>query len=758
MRRTSRGAVALLLILLGSLTLAATPAKTRHDAMRIQKVDGLPALANQVIVRYRKGATAGERQAARDLAAAGHVHAIGRPGLRLFCLHSQTKDVATLVQEMREQPGVLYAEPNYLVRTTATPNDSRFGELWGLQNTGQTIKGQAGTPGADISATDAWDVSTGSPSVVVGVVDTGIDFNHPDLAPNVWSAPAAFTVTIGGQSITCPKGSHGFNAVNNTCDPMDDHNHGSHVSGTIGAAGNDGVGVVGVNWTTSIMGLKFLSSSGNGSVSDAIDAVEFAIQAKQAFASTGGANVRVLSNSWGGGGFSQALLDQIKKANDNAMLFTAAAGNNNKNNDSTAFFPANYNAPNVVSVAATDNRDAKSSFSNYGASTVHLGAPGTAILSTVRNGGYSFFNGTSMATPHVSGAAALILSACTLDTAGLKATLLNNVDPTSSLSGITITGGRLNVDRAVRSCAGPFNVTASPSLRSIAPGTTATYTVTVGLNGGFTGTVDLGASGLPAGATASVDPPSVTGGGTASLTITTSSATPLGRSTVTITGTSGTLQDSTTVTLEVANPDFSIAGGPGERTVAPGASTTYTVNLGSVGGFSDAVALSAAGLPAGATASFNPSSVTAPGSSTLSVTTNTTTPEGTSPVTITGTASGITHSTTVTLHVVKPDFSLSVSPSSITVGRGFPALFYHLDVRSLKGFSGTVRSSVSGLPAGAAANGLNPVTISPDSPNAILLVWVPTSRTTPTGSFPLTFTATGGGVTHSATATLVVTP
>jgi hypothetical protein len=286
------------------------------------------------------------------------------------------------------------------------------------------------------------------------VIDTGVDYNHPDLAANIWSAPSAFSVTIGGQTITCPQGSHGFNAINNTCNPLDDNNHGTHVSGTIGAVGNNAQGVVGVNWVTRIMGLKFLSAAGSGTTVDAIDCIEFAIQAKAAFAASGAANVRVLSNSWGGGGFSQALLDQINKANTNDMLFVAAAGNNNSNNDVTPHYPSSYNAPNVVAVASTTNRDARSSFSNFGATSVDLGAPGSSILSTVRNGGYSSFSGTSMATPHVSGAAALVLSECSLNTADLKANILNNVDLISSMSGITVTGGRLNADKAIRACSG----------------------------------------------------------------------------------------------------------------------------------------------------------------------------------------------------------------------------------------------------------------------------------------------------------------
>lgn len=215
----------------------------------------------------------------------------------------------------------------------------------GLQNTGQTIQGVAGTPGADISAVSAWSISTGSRANVVAVVDTGIDYNHSDLAANIWSAPSSFTVTVGGTAVTCPAGSHGFNAITNTCDPFDDNQHGTHVSGTIGATGNNSLGVVGVNWIASIMGSKFLDSSGFGSTSNAINAIEFTIQAKNILGTA--ANVRVLSNSWGCVScFSQALLDEINRASTNDILFVAAAGNNSSNNDTTPFYPASYTAPN----------------------------------------------------------------------------------------------------------------------------------------------------------------------------------------------------------------------------------------------------------------------------------------------------------------------------------------------------------------------------------------------------------------------------
>jgi subtilase family serine protease len=246
---------------------------------------------------------------------------------------------------------------------------------------------------------------------------------------------------------------------------MDDHNHGTHVAGTIGAVGNNGVGVAGVNWVSSIMGLKFLSASGSGSIADAVLAMDFAIQVKTIFAGTGGANIRILSNSWGGGGFSQTFLDLVKEANDHNMLFIAAAGNSGISNDFIASYPASYVAPNVVAVAATTNTDTRASFSNYGVKSVHLGAPGANVLSTIRGGAYAFASGTSMATPHVSGAGALVLSHCPLNAADLKEALVQSVDPLASLATLTMSGGRLNVRRAIDSCSIP--PTAPTSLRAI---------------------------------------------------------------------------------------------------------------------------------------------------------------------------------------------------------------------------------------------------------------------------------------------------
>ncbi len=436
------------LLAVGLLPLAASPQAHAPGRQPPKAAKG------EVLVKFREVTTEKLHGLARahDLVRSQRLGGIGR----LYRFRSRSKSTEGLVREFTSRPDVLYAEPNFVVEAVQEPNDPRFAELWGLKNTGQAYGYPAGTAGADIGASAAWERSTGTADHVVAVIDTGMDYTHPDLQANVWSAPAAFSVTIAGSTVTCPAGSHGFNAITFACDPMDDNKHGTHVSGTIGAVGNNSEGVVGVNWTTRLMGIKFLDSGGTGYISDAVNAIEFAVQTKNAFAAA--ADVRVLSNSWGGGGFSQALLDEIKRADDNGMLFVAAAGNNGYDNDRSPFYPASYASPNVIAVAATDNNDALASFSNYGATSVQLGAPGVNILSTVLGGQYGYLSGTSMATPHVSGAAALVLSRCTLDTAGLKANLTEQVDLVLALNSITVSGGRLNVNQALRDCTAPVGI------------------------------------------------------------------------------------------------------------------------------------------------------------------------------------------------------------------------------------------------------------------------------------------------------------
>lgn len=390
--------------------------------------------ANEVIVKFVPGSSVSSASASLN---ATQTKPIG--GIGAYLIRSASLDTATLVNTLRQRADVVFAEPNYVVRAIRTPNDTLYGQLWGMQR---------------ISALAAWDVSTGSLNHLVGVVDTGIDYTHPDLAPNVWAAPAAFPVNLGGTAIVCPKGSRGFNAIRNTCDPMDDHYHGTHVSGTIGASGNNAQGVVGVSWTTQIIGAKFLDSSGSGYIADAVNAIDYLLQAKAYFGAA--ADVRVLSNSWGcspGWCFSQALLDEINLANSRGVLFVAAAGNDSNNNDLTPAYPASYRAPNVVAVAATESNDSLAGFSSYGATSVHLAAPGVGVLSTTLRGSFGTASGTSMAAPHVSGSAALILSACPgLNADALKTIILANVDIVPALAGKTATGGRLNVNKAIRSC------------------------------------------------------------------------------------------------------------------------------------------------------------------------------------------------------------------------------------------------------------------------------------------------------------------
>lgn len=447
-------------------------------------------------------------------------------GVGVYLLRSRTVAVPDLIDQLAIRSDVAYVEPNFVIQIDKTPNDPSFGLLYGLQK---------------ISAPSAWDISTGSAGITTAVIDTGIDYTHPDLAANVWSAPTAFTVKIGGMTITCAAGTHGFNAITKSCDPFDDNDHGTHVAGTIGAVGNNGLGVVGVNWNTSIMAAKFLDATGHGTIANAIDAIEFTIQAKLTVPN---ANVRVLSNSWSGGGFSQALLDEISSANANDMLFVAAAGNFSSNNDSVPRYPASYNAPNILAVAATDSNDNLATFSDYGSQSVHLGAPGVDIFSLKPGASYQYLSGTSMATPHVSGAAALILSVCNVNTAALKGTILNNVDPVPALAGITTTGGRLNVNQAIQSCDRDFTLTAASSQGHQHRGD-GVFTVTVTALNGFNGTVALSCGDYP---WCSIDPSAIVGSGTATLTV----APELdGTTEVNVTGTSGGITHTATVDVFV---------------------------------------------------------------------------------------------------------------------------------------------------------------------------------------------------------------
>ena len=351
---------------------------------------------------------------------------------------------------------VLYAEPNYIIEALVTPNDPSFGDLWGLHNTGQS----AGTVDADIDAPEAWDITTGSANVVVAVIDTGIDYNHEDLSANMFqNSDDCNSNGLDDDGNGFVDDCHGIDTFSDDSNPMDGGEHGTHVAGTIGAVGNNNLGVVGVNWNVRLMACRFLGPFG-GSTSDAIDCLEYVKLMKDR-----GVNIVATNNSWGPetcgeDGFSQALYDAIEAHLQRGILFIAAAGNGGPNsigddNDILPCYPANYYLPNVISVAATTRTDGLASYSNFGRRTVHLGAPGggttvgSGVLSTVPGNNYEEKSGTSMATPHVVGVAALLKAQdSSRDWKAIKNLILAGGNNNSNLSN-TVTQKRLNAHGAM---------------------------------------------------------------------------------------------------------------------------------------------------------------------------------------------------------------------------------------------------------------------------------------------------------------------
>ena len=371
--------------------------------------------------------------------------------IRAFVGSVPAGEQGPIIAALKRDPRVRYAEPNVSFGIDVLPNDPSVPQLWGLENGGQSVNGVAGLADADIDAGAAWDVTTGRASVTVGVIDTGVDYLHPDLAANIWINPGEDCPGCRNDGVDNDGNGyvddwHGWDFKNNDNDPFDDNGHGTHVAGTIGAAGDNGQGVAGVDWTVKIMPLKFLGADGTGDASDAVEAILYATSM----------GAVVTNNSWGGDAYSQALADAVASADAGGSLFVAAAGNSFANTDTSPNYPSGYSAPNIISVAATDQSDARAWFSNYGLRSVDLGAPGTNILSTKPGASYQYLDGTSMATPFVTGAAALARSAFPSATApGLKALLLRTVDANAALAGKTTTGGRLNAGNALACTTAP---------------------------------------------------------------------------------------------------------------------------------------------------------------------------------------------------------------------------------------------------------------------------------------------------------------
>ncbi|MGB1205680.1 MAG: S8 family serine peptidase [Chitinophagales bacterium] len=409
--------------------------------------------SKQLIVKFGKATTDLEKRSIQnELAASDLLHFRGIdaylwkvPEASQNVQGKNLKGVQEMVDYLNRLPQVEYAEPNYKYELLTTPNDPHLPQLWGMEN---------------IETENAWTIAVGSSDVVVGVIDTGIDWTHPDLVDNIWNnlgedadGDGHVLEYINGQWVFDPDDENGidddgngyvddfigWDFFSNDNKPQDGHSHGTHCSGTIAAKGNNGIGVVGVSWHTQVAALKIFNDGGSTNSAAILNAIQYSITN----------DMPITSNSWGGGSYSQALADMITLAEQNNQLFVAAAGNYSRDNDTTPFYPASYTHDNIISVGASNSFDQMSYFSHYGLTSVDCFAPGSGIYSTVPSG-YGFKSGTSMACPHVSGLAALILSECSeLSYADVKAQILGNVDVLPVFDGKCVSNGRINAFQAL---------------------------------------------------------------------------------------------------------------------------------------------------------------------------------------------------------------------------------------------------------------------------------------------------------------------
>jgi len=427
---------ALALALLGVLALGGARASQAASDVIAQEV--AEAVPGELLVGFEQGASRSEeRSAVREAGASidERVDAIDGAVVTV----EGNDDPEEVAGELADTSAVKFVEPNYILRASRLPNDPGFGRLWGFRNVGQL----GGKAGADINAPGAWDVLTGGP-VTVAVIDTGIDYDHPDLRDNMWTNAGDPQNGRDDDNNGLVDDVRGFDFLNEDSDPDDEAGHGTHVAGVIGAKGDNGTGTVGVNWNSRLMALKFMNKDGEGNTADAARAIDYAVDA----------GAKVINASWGGPAFSETLYEAVMRAADRGVMVVAAAGNEGVNADSSPDYPAAFELPNVISVAASDSRDSLVDFSNYGRESVDLAAPGDEIYSTVPKSvdrsGYAIFSGTSMAAPFVSGAAALYLAHSPGATGSqVRGALLRGVDHSPSLAGKTASGGRLNVAKAL---------------------------------------------------------------------------------------------------------------------------------------------------------------------------------------------------------------------------------------------------------------------------------------------------------------------
>ncbi len=421
---------------------------------------------DEVLVKFRSGVSGRKTERSH--------FAVGSRKIKHFKRHNTDHvkippgwTVEKTIEKYGLDPDVEYAEPNYYRHATVTPDDTYFGLQWGLDN-----DGSGGTEDADMDAPEAWGTQTGSSSVVIAILDTGVDLDHEDLVNNLWTNTGEDWVDGSpGNDGSDNDGNgkiddyYGWDFPNNDNSPDDDQAgvyHGTHVAGTIGAEGNNGTGIAGVCWSVSVMALKVFDGAGYCSIADEIEAIDYAVDN----------GAKIMNASFGGADFSQLEYDAIRAARDAGVLFVTAAGNTNSggtDNDSSPIYPASCDLANIISVAATDENDELAYFSHYGKVSVDVAAPGVNIYSTMDGDSYQYMSGTSMAAPHVAGLAGLILAQdSSLTYSQVKASILNGVDAIADLNQTVASGGRVNANTSLGLPNPPANLSAT------APSGTAT--------------------------------------------------------------------------------------------------------------------------------------------------------------------------------------------------------------------------------------------------------------------------------------------
>ena len=441
---------------------------------------------NTILVQFNPGSTDFERDGCCRKVGLGAIDKYKIvDGLAL--IHVSGGDPVAALTSIENDPAVLRAGLNYIVSTQVVPNDPLFGSTWGMNNTTSQLN--------DIDAPQAWDIYTGDPNYRVAVIDTGIDFNHPDLQGNIWVNPGEIANDgIDNDGNGYIDDVRGWNFVTNTNNPQDGNGHGTHVSGTIAAKGNNGIGVAGVAWNAKIVPLKFLSDTGSGTTANAIKAIDYCT-----------ANgIKLSNNSWGGGGFDSLLLQAITNAGAVDHLFIGAAGNSALNIDVSLSYPASYNLSNMVNVASTTNTGTLSVFSNFGVASVQVAAPGSNIFSTWpvaltvvgQPNGYNSISGTSMAAPHVTGLAALLRGKMPSWTATqVRSAILGSTKRLANLAGKIGREGIISAYNAllatnVEAIPPTVNAVRTPATANAAGWNNANVTVAI------TGTDNVGGSGV----------------------------------------------------------------------------------------------------------------------------------------------------------------------------------------------------------------------------------------------------------------------